>query len=321
MEKFANTPSNTLNGAINNSVTSVVVHSAASFPATGNFRILIDSEIMLVTSVSSNTFTVTRGAESTTAASHIDGAVVSGIVTAGALDAFRADMLTSGAYASKPTAGVAGRQYQTTDSYYRLYDNGSSWEHYGPIYPLSPADDSNFSWVNQGSATITTTSGGLVLYAPSNGGSDNLRGRFATLPSPPYTVTIGFYPICAIQGGICFPAFVLRESATGKMTSILVGNATVSDGSTSIRTFNHSGTTNFGLRQNWDFIAISPIWLRLVNDNTNILYQVGATPYDFIQMDSQAKASPFTTAADQYGFMLDPNNAEGKMVVFHLKVT
>jgi hypothetical protein len=87
IEQFANNPQTTLNGAINNSTTSVVVTSAASFPTVGQFRIIVGTEIMLVTSVSSNTFTATRGYEGSTAASHSDLAAVALVVTKGSLAA------------------------------------------------------------------------------------------------------------------------------------------------------------------------------------------------------------------------------------------
>lgn len=85
MEKYTNNAQTTLNGAINNSVTSLVVTSAATFPTAANFRLRIEDEIMLVTAVSGTTFTVTRGIEGTTAASHPDQAPVRHILTAGAL--------------------------------------------------------------------------------------------------------------------------------------------------------------------------------------------------------------------------------------------
>jgi hypothetical protein len=85
VEQFVNNAQTTLNGAINNSVTSLVVTSATGFPTVGNFRLLIDSEIMLVTAVSGTTFTITRGIEGTTAASHSSGAPVTHILTADAL--------------------------------------------------------------------------------------------------------------------------------------------------------------------------------------------------------------------------------------------
>jgi len=92
-EKFANSASTTINqgGGIAAGDTSVIVTSAALFPSSGNFRILIDSEIILVTAVSGSTFTIVRGQESTSAASHANGAGVTHILTAGAITQAKAD--------------------------------------------------------------------------------------------------------------------------------------------------------------------------------------------------------------------------------------
>jgi hypothetical protein len=71
------TPSvaNQLNGAINNSVTTITVDSTTGFPATG--RIDIDSELITYTGITPTTFTgCGRGANGSTAASHLDNAVV-----------------------------------------------------------------------------------------------------------------------------------------------------------------------------------------------------------------------------------------------------
>lgn len=84
-EQFVNYPTTptTLNGAITSGAVSLVVASAAVYPTTGNFRILIDQEIMLVTAVAGTTFTVVRGVEGTTANAHNNGVPVSQIGTAG----------------------------------------------------------------------------------------------------------------------------------------------------------------------------------------------------------------------------------------------
>jgi hypothetical protein len=116
MEQFANNANTTLNGSINNTTTTVVVNVAASFPSSPNFRILIDSEIMLVTGVASNTFTVSRAQENTVATVHNNGTNVIHIFTSGALQQFRADTISSGTYSSLPAEGTAGRIYLATDS-------------------------------------------------------------------------------------------------------------------------------------------------------------------------------------------------------------
>jgi hypothetical protein len=81
-ELIQNSSASTLNATINNVVTSLTVANGAVFPATGNFRILVDSELMLCTARASNVLTVTRGVETTTAAGHTSGAAVTHIITA-----------------------------------------------------------------------------------------------------------------------------------------------------------------------------------------------------------------------------------------------
>ena len=67
----------TLDGALTNSSTSIVVDDSASFPATGT--VVIDDERIAYTSNTSGTETLgglTRGSDNTTAAAHSDGATV-----------------------------------------------------------------------------------------------------------------------------------------------------------------------------------------------------------------------------------------------------
>jgi len=67
----------TLNGVINDSVTSIVLTDASQFPDTGTNFVIIDSEEISYTGITSNTLTgCTRGVAGTTAASHSDGATV-----------------------------------------------------------------------------------------------------------------------------------------------------------------------------------------------------------------------------------------------------
>lgn len=88
-EQFANKPVTTLNGAIDGDDTSLVVGSASLFPTVPQFRILVESEYMLVTGVTGTTFTVTRGVEGSSNVSHANGVPVTHILTAGALGELR----------------------------------------------------------------------------------------------------------------------------------------------------------------------------------------------------------------------------------------
>ena len=77
-QQVSNNSSGILNTTMNASVTSVVLGSGqgALFPSSGSFHVSIDTEILICTSRSSDTLTVSRGAESTTAAIHPAGATV-----------------------------------------------------------------------------------------------------------------------------------------------------------------------------------------------------------------------------------------------------
>jgi hypothetical protein len=105
LERFANTPTpssastpwTTLNGGIDNVVTTIVVTSATPFPSSAQYRIVIDNEVMLVTAGAGTTsWTVTRGVEGSTAAAHSNGAGVFHVVTAASLLNAPLAMTTSG---------------------------------------------------------------------------------------------------------------------------------------------------------------------------------------------------------------------------------
>lgn len=188
-EQLANDAISTLDSGINNSVTTLDVVDASLFPSTGNFRIRIDDELMLVTGVSTNTFTVERGAESTVAASHSAGATVTCVYTKGAVHAVLGDYNLYGPLSSLPAAGVAGRQYWTSDSFYQFYDTGSVWQaYYRNQKVVRPAALSNWSINNAGSATIDDYHGALRIRLEEPTPSNVFRSVTKTPPSTPFTI-------------------------------------------------------------------------------------------------------------------------------------
>src|SRR6266542_3609922 len=114
-EQLANQAASTLNGAIDNVVTSLVVANGTVFPASGNFRILIESELILVGARSGDTLSsLTRGIESTTAVAHNTPAAVTHILTAGGFLQFMIDNAVQ-----KPASIVSGEAVTW---------NGSGWD-------------------------------------------------------------------------------------------------------------------------------------------------------------------------------------------------
>lgn len=91
-EFWSNRAKSTLSAAVTAGATTLTIATPATgqdFPTDVPFRAICGTEILLVTARSGTTFTVTRGAEGTTAAGHASGAIVSHGVTAGALAVLR----------------------------------------------------------------------------------------------------------------------------------------------------------------------------------------------------------------------------------------
>lgn len=87
-EQFANQARSALASAVSASAVSLSLTTTAHFPGSGTFRVVVDNEIMIVTAVSGVTYTVTRGAEGTVAASHAAGAEVVHVLTKASVEKF-----------------------------------------------------------------------------------------------------------------------------------------------------------------------------------------------------------------------------------------
>jgi hypothetical protein len=94
IETFGNNDITTLASAAGPSDTIISVATVSGFPTDGQFRLLIDTELLLVTGydLGANQFQVTRGAEGSTAASHSMGAQVVCILTRGSLLTLKANI-------------------------------------------------------------------------------------------------------------------------------------------------------------------------------------------------------------------------------------
>lgn len=230
MERFANTPNTQLASSISDSATSISVASSATFPSAGNFRVLIDTEILKVTAVSGTTWTVTRGDGGTVAASHTSSTQIYGIVTKEALDAiisfykdgtFLADrriINLIGAisddvgnsrvniYVAKSdvianldgSVPLAGGIYRGTDSPYMQVSDGNNWVNYGPAIPHKiPPAASGLTWINQANATVTQRNDGFYLedFSSGRGSGDQFHCLVKSVPgSTPWSLTVGGIP-------------------------------------------------------------------------------------------------------------------------------
>ena len=268
-ERFANGGLSSLAAGIDNAVTSLTVASAVGFPTGGNFRIIIDSEIMLVTDVQGKTFTVARAQESTSAASHDAAAAVFHVLTAGALAQRDIEQFATGAIASRDTAGQAGRLYLPNPEGLVHQDDGIQWNML-PLQRMTPPAAASFSWVNQGTSTAVDTKGMLVLTAQNTAGSDSLRCLVKSAPATPYEITVAMLAVnptynqnsTIAQFGICW-----RESGTGKLLTYgwMEGNYPLN--------FSYSQWTNQTTLSvnvfNYPTISFSLFWIKFSDDGSN----------------------------------------------------
>ncbi len=197
-EKFANNFQTTIvdgGDGIDSSQTTIGLGDAPPAAlAGGQWRLLVESEIILVTAFSGSSITAcTRGAEGTTPAAHAETTAATNILTAGAIGEIGGSPISSGAYVSLPAAGTAGRIYLPTDSPHSLLrDDGANWEHFlAGVGKATLPVSGDFAWVNQGGATVTAERGIVRLYGPG-GAAINLRIRKKShSASKKYSVVVG----------------------------------------------------------------------------------------------------------------------------------
>src|SRR5437016_4936516 len=324
-ELFANAATSSLVSRINSSVTSLTVVDASSFPATGNFRIVIDTEIMQVTAVSTNTLTVVRGTEGTTAASHSSAATVTVILTAAALASFRSDTIQYGTNSSRPSASKPGVLYFPSDGEGTIArDSGSVWNPFGLYsFPLTAPSTGTFG-TTLGTGTDSFTQNGDCIVHKANGvaATTVTAAHVGTLTQDKiYTVQLSpfFTPYSSATSiPVAMPGLIIRDSATGNTrcfgfhinltTTANSGTFTSGNRSFGVVAFTYT-SGNFVLGNNINSFANSnypttPIFLRVNQPSSgNRLWQWSIDNQNWITHLSEAwnlgVANP-----DQVGFLV-----------------
>jgi len=260
-EQIVNNAITTLSGAINGSVTSIPVSDASAFPSVGDFVIIVDREIIQVTSVTGDTFTCVRGYEGSDATPHSDGAIVAHILTAGSLLRHLQN--------SVPLFGESDAPLANT-----LVDKA------GGILTAS-----SFAAINQGGSTLVDYgNGGVSLYVPPSG-SPSLRvwkKAAPVVPASPSALIVSVRGVVSADAG-CF-GIAYRESDTGKLFVLAFRHTGVrvqkwTDPTTFLGDVGElfGGTGNF-------------IWLKVANDGTNLKAYVSPDGFNWIEIHSEAWA-------------------------------
>lgn len=124
--------------------------------------------------------------------------------------------ISSGAYGSEPGSPSSGDLYLPTNADLIEYYDGSAWKKWGPIFPLTDPTLQSWSWINQGSATVDTTKGGIFIRSDTT--NNSLRIRKKSAPSTPYKIDVLLQPSWSLATSLtpsCGIGF--RESGSGKI--------------------------------------------------------------------------------------------------------
>lgn len=222
-----------------------------------------------------------------------------------------------GAVGSEPSSPRTGDIYFPNNGFWFERYSGSAWVPWGPLFPFTdPALAGLSTWVNQGSATVTTTNGGIVLFGPGGGNTNNTVLRVKSAPATPYTITA-----CIIPGMPC-KSFLgcgisFRESSSGKLQNVGY-------------TFNTALTPAFQIQaEKWTtatassaaYVAVGaplavPIFLRITDNGTNRISYFSTDGVNFTQFHSVVRTDFLT--ADQVGiFVMSQNLATPNYGVYN----
>jgi len=288
-ETFVNAAITELASSLTDVATTATVVDGSTFPLTGDYRIVIGEELLMVTSRTGDVLTVERGLESTTAVAHNAGDQVNAILTRGAIEDYTKQNTWHG-NSSPPLQNYI-------------------------LATGAPAIASDFTWVNQGTASATDRGGRVVLQTPPDAG-DQIRGLFQAAPSAPYEIILACHGSGESSGngqiGLAF-----RESGTGKIMTL--ANFLTND----IEVAKYTSPTAFsallGTKKPWD-VGQSVTWLKIADDNTNLKFYVGPNGQDWIEVGSEGRTVFMAGGPNEVGFHTNPdgsNTYDILMEIFH----
>jgi hypothetical protein len=289
MEQLANNPVSTITSGISSGATSLTVASATLFPTAGNFVIKIDNELLVVTNVSGTTFTVTRGQDGTSAASHSSGAAITQVVSKKVLENLYAEMYQIGDVASRPTTARGGTVYYGTDLDVEWLYNGTNWDLVWPAY-VPYANRVNIgSWtsINLGTTTWTDYNGVMAVSIPDV--NTQLKGYYHTIPSAPFSC----YTVVGLGGtigGQTEAGIMLYDSGTGKLRITGATSGGLSVGMTQVTAFN--GT--YSGQQSFQIAPFNITYLKFTDDNTNWHYYWSSDGSNWIEYFKEARNTNLT---------------------------
>jgi hypothetical protein len=222
--------------------------------------------------------------------------------------------IQTGTFASRPAVGNAGRIYLPNDGLSLGRDSGTAWETFGPLWPFTTPLDTGFSWLNQGTSTLTANKDALILVGTGTGNSPNIAARVKASPATPYTVTVRIEPGVINKNNHQYGIFLRQNGAgtgTGRYMCFFCGQSIVSTASPNLSLYIAdlaSATSAFGT-----FYLAVPVmeavrWLRIADDGANTVFSVSGDGITWQQVLSQSRLTYLLQGPDQIGFFVGTQN-------------
>lgn len=214
------------------------------------------------------------------------------------------------AFASPPATPVTGDFWLPNNGFCAYRYSGSAWVPWGPKFPFAEPTLQTFAWINQGSATISTTNGGIVLSAP-NATTNSLAIRKKTAPATPYTITAAFLAnIDTSAGGAGYFGLCFRQSSDGKLHGFHFELISGASWVCALQSYKWTSATAFSasyLAVNQSPVQSSVFWLRIADNGTNRICSVSADGQTWTAFHTVGRTDFLT--ADEVGFMVNPVTA------------
>lgn len=203
------------------------------------------------------------------------------------------NITTTGTIASETTAGfTTGDLFFPSDSFY-LDRLASTWKAWGPIFAFTKPIDGDFTWVNQGSATVTTQ-GGIILSVAAESGV-SIHSRVKTTPGTPYTITAFILPTILNAGGV---GLCWRDSGTSKLTLAQIAIASIG-----LYDFTNDTTFSATIVSPVSLMFPGGVWIQIADNGTNKSLSYSGDGYTWVVLNSRTRTSFFTP--NQVGFYIN----------------
>lgn len=287
-EQLLNKASTTVAEPLDNSETTITVADGSVFPADGDYRLIIDSEVILVKSRATNDLTAVRGVDGTSAVTHLTGVDIDTVITAGGINKLLNDCSAGGLF--RPAR--------------RLVDKD------GVI--LTKSDFS--TPVAMGSTVITDEADGSITMLVDNS-TAGFKMLLRTALSTPYKVRAKMQA----GGGMDWETsgtiigLLMRESSTGKFVNCYYefGENCKPAKYTNETTFSAFYVTS-GLTESdstW-------VWQEMEDNGTTIFFRYSSDGVNFFELFSVSRTDFLAGGPNQVGWHV---SARGGNVQDHLQ--